>query len=176
MSIYSRSNVLALVIGCVMLLALPALGGSQGKKPDPVELLLKLEGNWEVDVGDPGGKTKATCEGKKIAGGKGIYTFFKRSHEKGTYEAHAFWTFDPETKKVFVYELNSYGHVFEHVGSFKKDGSLSLVRKNRKGKRVTVQKTLMTWKSADEIVSKIDEKSKGKWESFTFTFKRAKGG
>ena len=174
MPIFSRSNVLTLVIGCVMLLALPAFGGPQGKskaaKPDPVELLLRLEGNWEVDVGDPGGKTKATCEGKKIAGGKGVYTFFKWPLEKGTYEAHAFWTFDPETEKVYVYELNSYGGVYEHVGGFKKDGSLSLVRKRRTGKRATVQKTLMIWESPTVIISKIDEKVKGKWETFTFAF------
>jgi hypothetical protein len=173
MSTYSRSNVLVMVLGCVMLSALPAVGGPQGEsaaaKQDPVELLMKLDGTWEVDPGD--GK-KATCEGKKIAGGKGIYTLFKRPLKTGTYEAHAIWSFDPETGKVIVYELNSYGDVFEHVGNFKKDGRLHLVRKSRTGKRVTVQKTVMTWKSPDEIVSKIDEKQKGKWETFSFTFKR----
>lgn len=176
MSLYGRSSVLVLVIGCVMLLALPAFGGPKGKsavaKPDPVELLLRLEGKWEVDLGELGGKKKAACAGRKIAGGKGVYTLFTRPYKKGTYEAHAIWSFDPETKKVYIYELNSFGDVLEHVGNFKDDGSLYLVRKNRTGKRVTVQKTLMTWKSPDEIVSKIDERHKGKWESFTFTFKR----
>jgi hypothetical protein len=164
MSLFGKCLVVA-VVGMMML---PA-----DAEADPIDLLMKLDGTWEVDVGS--GK-KATCEGKRIAGGKGIYTFFKRPVDKGTYEAHAIWTYDNETKKIFVYELNSHGEVFEHVGSFKKDGSLHLVRKKRRGKRVVVQKTVMTWKSGDEIVSKIDEKVKGKWESYTFTFKKTAGG
>ena len=163
------------VIGCIMLLALPAWGAPQGKaavKPDPIELLMRLQGTWEVDLGDLGGAKKATCVGREIAGGKGIYTLFARPLEKGNYEAHAIWSFDPQTKKVYVYELNSHGDILEHAGRFKRDGSLNLIRKSRTGKRVTVQKTLMTWKSPTEIVSKIDEKQEGKWVSFTFTFKK----
>jgi hypothetical protein len=169
MSAFVRFGVVA-VIGCWLLS--PGVGAA-GEKQDPVGLLMRLEGTWEVDLGGTGSGQKATCRGKKIAGGKGVYTFFKRPTEKGDYEAHAIWTFDLETKKIYVYEINSYGEVFEHVGNFRKDGTLSLVRQSRKGKRVTIQKTLMTWKSADEIVSKIDEKQKGKWETFTFTFKRS---
>jgi hypothetical protein len=139
---------------------------------DPVELLMRVEGVWEVDLGS--GK-KASCVGKRIAGGKGIYTIFKQETDKDTYTAHAIWSFDAESKKVYVYEMNSFGDIHEHVGKFRKDGSLYLIRKSRKGKRVMVQKTLMTWKGADEIVSKIDERVKGKWESHTFTFKKSKG-
>ena len=139
---------------------------------DPVELLMRVEGTWEVDLGE--GK-KATCVGTKIAGGKGIYTVFKQETEKGEYTAHAIWSFDTVSNKVYVYELNSFGDIHEHVGKFRKDGGLYLVRKSRKGKRVMVQKTLMTWKGSGEIVSKIDERVKGKWESHTFTFKKAKG-
>lgn len=167
MTLYSRCLIVA-VIGLGMLAA--------EVKADPVELLMRLEGAWEVNLGKMGGGKQAVCAGKKIAGGKGVYTLFKRPLDKGTYEAHALWTYDNQTGKVFVYELNSYGEVFEHVGSFKKDGSLYLVRKKRAGKRVVVQKTLMTWKGPDEIVSKIEEKVKGKWESYTFTFKKNKEG
>jgi hypothetical protein len=155
------------VVAVVGLMMVAAVAGA-----DPVELLMRVEGVWEVDLGD--GK-KATCVGKKIAGGKGIYTVFKQELEKDTYTAHAIWSFDAESNKVYVYEMNSFGDIHEHVGKFRKDGSLYLIRKSRKGKRVMVQKTLMTWKSADEIVSKIDEKVKGKWESYTFMFKKAKG-
>ena len=156
MSIQSRCLAVA-VAGWMMLSAVA--------QADPVDLLMKLEGTWEVDVG--GGK-KATCVGRRIAGGKGIYTIFKQED----YSAHAIWSFDAETKKVYVYELNSFGDSQEHVGKFRKDGSLYLVRKKRTGKRMMVQKTLMTWKSGEEIVSKIDERVKGRWESFTFTFKK----
>lgn len=156
---------ICVVVGLVMLSA--AAGA------DPVELLTKLEGTWEVDLGTmPGGK-KAVCVGTKIAGGKGIYTVFTREMEKDTYSAHAIWTFDPVSKKVYVYELNSFGDVFEHVGSFTKDGKLRLVRYARKGKRAVVQKTVMEWKSADEIVSRLEEKVKGKWEKYTFVFKKS---
>jgi len=163
MSKYSR----CVVVAVVGLMSLSAVAGA-----DPVDLLLKLEGSWEVDLGATGGGKQATCVGQKIAGGKGIYTIFKREMKKETYSAHAIWTFDPETKKVYVYEINSYGDVFEHVGNFGKDGKLRLVRYTRRGKRAVVQKTMMTWKSPGEIVSKIDEKVKGRWESFTFTFKK----
>ena len=161
MSGYGRFLVVA-VVGLVMVSAVAQAG--------PVELLMKLEGTWEVDVG--GGK-KAACVGKKIAGGKGIYTVFTQEMEKDTYTAHAIWTVDPRTKKVYVFELNSYGDIGEHVGTFLKDGSLQLVRRQRTGKKVVVQKTNMAWKSGEEIVSRIDEKVKGKWEKFTFTFKKA---
>jgi len=158
MSRYGRFLVVA---GLVML--------SAAASADPVELLMKLEGTWEVDVG--GGK-KATCVGNKIAGGKGIYTVFTQEMEKGTYTAHAIWTVDAQTKKVHVFELNSFGDIGEHVGAFAKDGSLRLVRRKRTGKRVVVQKTNMAWKSGEEIVSKIEERVKGKWEKFTFTFNK----
>ncbi len=156
-----------LVVAVSGLVLLSAAAGA-----DPAGLLMKLEGSWEVDVG--GGK-KATCEGKRIAGGKGIYTVFRRETEKDTYSAHAIWTFDPASRKVYVYELNSYGDVFEHVGNFSKDGSLRLVRRRRRGKRTVVQKTVMTWTSGDEIVSRIDEKVQGKWEKYTFRFKKIAG-
>jgi hypothetical protein len=152
------------VVAVVGLMMLPAVAGA-----DPVDLLMKLEGAWEVDAG--GGKT-ATCVGKKIAGGKGVYTVFTQEMEKSTYTAHAIWTVDPQTKKVHVFELNSYGDIGEHVGAFAKDGSLQLVRRQRTGKRVVVQKTNMAWKSGEEIVSRIEERVKGKWEKFTFTFKK----
>jgi len=159
---------ICVIVGLVMLSA--AAGA------DPVELLTKLEGTWEVDLGTMGGGKPAVCVGQKIAGGKGIYTVFKREMEKDTYSAHAIWTYDPETKKVYVYEINSFGDVYEHVGNFGKDGVLRLVRYARKGKRAVVQKTVMEWKSADEIVSKLEEKVKGKWEKYTFVFKKSTGG
>jgi len=109
------------VVGLVMMSAVA--------QADPVEQLMKLEGTWEVDLGATGGGKQATCVGTKIGGGKGIYTVFKRVMEKDTYSAHAIWTFDPETRKVYVYELNSYGDVFEHTGNFGKDGKLRLAYK-----------------------------------------------
>jgi len=111
---------------CVVLVVVGLVVLSAAASADPVELLMKLEGTWEVDVG--GGK-KATCVGKKIAGGKGIYTIFRQEMDNDTYSAHAIWTFDPETKKVYVYELNSFGDSQEHVGKFRKDGSLKIYGK-----------------------------------------------
>jgi len=88
--------------------------------------LLRLLGTWLVTASTFGAAdaTTPTFVATRAAGGRAVYSVWKQGSGAGVYEANALWGFDPTSKQIRVFEVNSLGVAEIHVGRFDESGAL----------------------------------------------------
>lgn len=130
---------------------------------DPVVLLHRLIGNWDVFSSTRLDSSIGTMKVIPVAKAKAVFSTFKLGQtDNPSYEANSIWVYDSTMTKVFAYEVNSLGAVLTHIGGFKSDGTLELLRFDKSNPATILQESLMTWTSES-------------WLEFTAFFTTQKG-
>jgi len=140
---------------------------------DPVVLLHRLVGHWDVFASTRLDSSIGNMRVVPVAKGRGVFSTFKfGENDNPSYEANSIWAYDSILKKVFAYEVNSLGAVFTHIGAFTSEGSLQLFRYDKSDTSAILQESLLTWMPENSMVfSAIFATDKGRRKS-TWVFKK----
>ena len=88
--------------------------------------------------------TQSSFVATSVAGGRAVYSVWSQGGETSGYEAHALWGYDPRSRQVRVFEVNTLGVAETHVGSFNGDDVLVLELRDSDTNRL-LQRRVLSW-------------------------------